>query len=1019
MSQTLEEACTTFVGWLDAAVTKAGRGDDTDRLGVAPAATFWLGRLASQQEVAANPIGDRAERLDPCAIGIRLRPVGPGPWRIEVTARCRAWFLEDPETATDPERPWRRTPLVEVTVPVLVQPDRSEVTAGTPEFETKFTTAGVRGLSATVRVDVESWHGEPELVVQLVNTSPATHAGIADTHLYETQLDVSGLPSRPFLLESLPDSFRYDRAVPAYGVNVGVIDLEGVPGGFRTTDTVAVQSRRPVFWNSPTDQPDLTFATLATQPIPSLTALVEALEEYHDTHWSSEYLSERGRREGWDAPMREEARRAADSAGAEVTRLRRGLQLLVADATVRRAFCLMNLAIAHSAAGKYHGWRPFQLGFLLSTLPFLVDPSGEGPIVDTVWFATGGGKTETYLGLLVTAALYDRMTGKHSGVTAWSRFPLRLLSLQQTQRFADALAGAELVRQAEGIKGAPMSLGFLVGRGGTPNKVVKTAEGEDPGPDSPGMPDRYQVLLRCPFCRGDDVHMRFDRRLWRLAHQCHNESCPWPHASLPVYVVDQEVHRYLPTVVLGTLDKAASVSLQAAMRGLVGPPVGICSNTAHGYTYAPRSKTPQGCLVPDCDAPRAPLPMAKERYAPTLRLQDELHLLRDSLGAVDSHYESLLDHLQEQLGGPRCKIIASSATLTGYEHQVEVLYRRAGRVFPEPGPASRQSFWSRLGPEAMRRFIAVAPRGVTLDHVSDRTLDVLQTAVRELHAHPDEVCAQTGIDSRHVTQLLSLYGTDVVYGSTLYDVEAATRSLANNTSSEGINAVQLTGQTDFDEVRHILERLEHPEEQFKERIHVVTASSMLSHGVDIERLNTMVMLGLPLSTAEFIQTTARVGRRYPGLVYVLHKIARERDAATFRHFEQFVTHGDRFVEAIPVTRRSRRVLRLTLPGIVEARRLMVMEPASVNKRLTTIRAVKEYVRDAEVTVDQEVEVIAELLGCAGPEDDLLRQEVRDWIESWFTNLHDPASTRQWPNELGPGRPMISLRDVEVSVPIRD
>lgn len=456
------------------------------------------------------------------------------------------------------------------------------------------------------------------------------------------------------------------------------------------------------------------------------------------------------------------------------------------------------------------------------------------------------------------------------------------------------------------------------------------------------------------------------------------------------------------------------------MRGLVGAPLGMCTEPGHGYTYAPRSKTPNGCSVPDCNGGRRDLPMPRSRYAPTLRLQDELHLLRDSLGAVDSHYESLLDHLQEELGGPKAKIVASSATLTGYERQVDVLYRRTGRVFPQPGPRSGESFWSDETGGVLRRFVAVAPRGVTLEHVTDRTVDILQTCVRRLAHEPEAVCADAGVDPRYAADLLSLYGTDVVYGSTLHEVEAAERSLASNSTVDGtVHSVQLTGQTDFDEVREILDRLEEPEPDFTDRIHVVAASSMLSHGVDVSRLNVMVMLGLPLGTAEFIQTSARVGRRRPGLVHVLHKIGRERDAQTYRQFEQYVRQGDRFVEPIPISRRSRRVLRLTMPGIVEARRLALQEPQSPGQRLTTLKALRAFAGGAGMTPAGEAEQVATMLGFQGPTDELLREEIRAWLRTWFANLEDPASTAKWPNELGPDQPMTSLRDVEASAPIHD
>lgn len=1017
--QDLDGAAEAFMEWLDRQVLEAGRGDGLERLDVDPASTFWLGRLASEEEVRANLLGERAERLDPCAIGIRLRPTGPGPWTFRATASLRIWTRDAPAAAADPERRWRRSDEVRAAFDIVLAADGQAVAGADELADALAEQAGTAGLAAEIRADVETWAGKREIVVQLVNTSPEKHPGLTDTHLYETRLEVSGLETEPFELEQLPDAFRYDRRVPAYGINVGVEVDDGLV--FRTADTVAVTTRRPSYWNSPRAEPDLSFASLAADPVPPLEDLLGALAEYNDVHWSDASLDARASEQRWDAGLREQAARGAQEVRDEQARLEQGLALLRDDETIRRAFGLMNTAIGYSSEGRgYDRWRPFQIGFLLQALPFLDGKPDHADVVDTVWFATGGGKTETYLGLLVTAALHDRLTGKTSGVTAWSRFPLRLLSLQQTQRFADALAGAERVRRAAGIRGAPFSLGFLVGAKGTPNKVVKDATDGHPDPDSDGMPGRYQVLMHCPFCRSDAITMRFDRRFWRLAHECGNDGCPWPDQSLPFYVVDQEIYRFLPTVVLGTLDKAASIGLQAAMRGLVGAPLGLCTEPGHGYTYAPRKQTPNGCSVPDCPGGRRDLPMDRSRFAPTLRLQDELHLLRDSLGAVDSHYESLLDHLQEELGGPKAKIVASSATLTGYERQVDVLYRRKGRVFPQPGPRSGESFWSVESGAVLRRFVAVAPRGVTLEHVTDRTVDILQQSVRRLLDDTAAVCAEAGADPRHASDLLSLYGTDVVYGSTLHEVEAAERSLASNSTVAGnVNSVQLTGQTDFDEVREILDRLEEPEGEFADRVHVVAASSMLSHGVDVARLNVMVMLGLPLGTAEFIQTSARVGRRRPGLVHVLHKIGRERDAQTYRQFEQYVRQGDRFVEPIPISRRSRRVLRLTMPGIVEARRLALLEPRSAGQRLTTLRALREFATDAGMTAAGETDDIAALLGFEGPTDELLRDEIRGWLRTWFANLEDPAGTAKWPNELGPDQPMTSLRDVEASAPIHD
>ncbi len=873
-------------------------------------------------------------------------------------------------------------------------------------------------------MELEDWHHKPELVIELVNTSPEKSKTLKDTHLYEVSLEVSGMPSDPFILEALPDSFRYDRNVPAYGINVGIETVKGHPDTFRTTDAVVVETRRSAYWNSPLPEPDFRFETLSREPIRPLEALVSALAAYDQEHWSPQALDERSSLRGWPPALRQRADEAAAEVLDELSRLQRGLDLLRDDQTLQRAFKLMNRAIQHSAEGRgYDAWRPFQLGFLLQALPSIAHPGDEAATVDTVWFATGGGKTETYLGLLVTAALYDRLTGKVTGVTAWSRFPLRMLSLQQTQRFADALAGAKLVRRHEDIKGAPISLGFLVGSQGTPNRIYVDPK-DGPDPEDEDMPARYQVLRVCPFCRRPGIQMRMDRRLWRLSHECPHEDCSWRkhtgQSALPFYIVDDEIYRFLPTVIVGTLDKAASVGMQAAMRGLIGPPLGICDQPGHGYCYAPRKAFPHGCLVPDCPGSRRSLPMAGERYAPSIRLQDELHLLRDSLGAVDSHYESLLDHLQSELGAHRAKIAASSATLTGYDRQALVLYGRYGRVFPQPGPWAGESFWARPTSSRLRRFVAIAPRGVTLEFVSDRTVNILQESVRKLldPASRAEVLAEAGIDSSHADKLISLYGTDVIYGSTLYDVEGAQRSLDSN-ATVAVNSEQLTGQTPFDEVRAILDRLENPEPDFDDRVHVVAASSMLSHGVDVSRLNVMVMLGLPLTTAEFIQTSSRIGRSMPGLVHVLLKIGRERDAEAFRHFGSFVTQGDRFVEPIPITRRSRRVVNLTMPGIVEARRLMLMEPRSPSQSLTTMRNLRSFIAAAGLTPAGEAEAIWRLLGFEGPADELLRDEIRQWMDTWFINLEDPASSVKWPNQLGSTSPMMSLRDVETQAPIHD
>jgi len=996
--------------WLINTVVQEGRGDRYDRLPVKPSEKFWLGRLTPESGMNIA-LGDRGERMEPCAIGIRLRPAGKPPWFFAVEVGLCAWSKDRAAGS------WRKTPHMFQTMSCTISPHEPILNHQLRELEgTLERTLGVDHLR--VRIEVEYSRrpdGSDEIVVSCVNDSLAESRDLGDTGLYEVRMIVKGIETLPFVLESLPDSFRYDRRVPAFGINCGV--EVGASGELRSVDIVVADRQRPVFWNSDNPAPDFRFATLGVDPLPSLRSLVEAHAQWGRQNWTDDCLRTREVAEHWTEHMLAEAKQAADEVRTEYRRLAQGRSRLESDPELLRAFKLMNKAMALSARGKYDTWRPFQIGFILANVESL-KPDGESRgIVDILWFPTGGGKTETYLGLLLTAAFYDRLTGKAAGLTAWTRFPLRLLSLQQTQRFANALAGAERIRREEGLGGEPFSLGFFVGEGSTPNRIKQNPDPPEPNPNDDQMPSRFRILMRCPFCDGD-VGMAFDRRSWRLAHRCLKESCPWPEENLPVYIVDDEIYRFLPTLVVGTLDKVASVSSQAAMRGLLGSPWGCCSATGHGFTYSPRSDRPNGCLVPGCRGISQPPPLEAKRFQPTFRLQDELHLLRDSLGAIDAHYERLLDRL---LGENDCppKIVGSSATLSGFRHQCSVLYDRKSRVFPVPGPSPGHSFWSRESGGLLRRYVAIAPRGATLEFATDRIITELQKAVRRLLESPEEVCRELSIREECVGQIVSLYGTNVIYGNTIRDVDAALRSMETQIPVTPLYTARLTGDTPFERVRETLDRLQAPEASFTDRIHVIGASSMMSHGVDIDRLNSMVMLGMPLTAAEFIQATARIGRTYPGVVFVIHKMALERDASVFRSFDVYVQQGDRFVEPIPITSRSRRVLERTLPGLKEALRTHVHE-RTAGRALTTIRALRDYAQGGGMNVEGEVATLLGILGLDPVTDERLCRCVREWVVEYHRTLMNPTGSMKWPADCSPTtQPMRSLRDVEEQAPIFD
>jgi hypothetical protein len=270
-------------------------------------------------------------------------------------------------------------------------------------------------------------------------------------------------------------------------------------------------------------------------------------------------------------------------------------------------------------------------------------------------------------------------------------------------------------------------------------------------------------------------------------------------------------------------------------------------------------------------------------------------------------------------------------------------------------------------------------------------------------------------------QLVLIYGVNVAYGSTLKDVEAAARSADSQVPIEHLNSETLTGRTPLEDVRSTLERLTNPEADFDARIHLVAASSMLSHGVVIDRLNVMTMLGLPLSTAEFIQTTARVGRRHPGLVLVLHKIGRERDAAVFRIFPSFIEHMDRLIDPVPITSKSRRVLELTFPGMEQGRIYGIHEPEALARglrQLTLPAAVRRAFTRLPIMEADELSALIDMLQFTGPLDENLRQDLISYVRQFYRAMNDPAGAAQWVSDLFPsGDPMRSLRDVEEQIPV--
>jgi hypothetical protein len=291
------------------------------------------------------------------------------------------------------------------------------------------------------------------------------------------------------------------------------------------------------------------------------------------------------------------------------------------------------------------------------------DPSAATPdeweFADVIWFPTGGGKTEAYLGLTVFALFFDRLRGRTNGVTALYRFPLRLLSLQQFQRIVKVVVAAESLRREEHIGGDPFTVGHWIGSQGSPNRVSAEDAArleEDSGrlldDRTSALTRKYRKISECPNlgCGNRKVFLKFDRARWSLLHVC--PSC----GALPVHIVDQELYRFLPSVIVGTVDKLAVLGQQRRFINLLGWTKGFCPD--HGY--APENS----CEIPGCNRHKLSERPIKDPV-PALHIQDELHLLKEDLGAFDAHYETALLAMQREVPGSRVpwKNIAATATI--------------------------------------------------------------------------------------------------------------------------------------------------------------------------------------------------------------------------------------------------------------------------------------------------------------------------------------------------------------------
>ena len=457
--------------------------------------------------------------------------------------------------------------------------------------------AALPRFAAAVEVDATATEAGRDVLLTVVNVTPADDAQFADrlgdvpfdrphldTRLYEVCMAATtDTQLKPYDLEQVARSHRYDRTVDAFGQACPVVVSSDPATGTTTLSTAygASTATQRVHARTATRTGtviDASFDALIANPVGAVNEIIDAHADWVDEHWSNASLDARAAIRKWDADARADAERDAQAARDEVDWIRTGAKALAGNADLREAFVAMNRAMKVVGGSKdYTSWRLFQIAWIVGCLPAVADPTSDLDVqIETV--ETGGGKSEAYLGVALLHLFYARLMGGTAGVNVWARFPLRLLSAQQTGRFAQAVLAAEVLRQDDPriASGDPFGVGFFVGSTNTPNRIYPAdspyARGQNP--TDPALAERCRVLEHCPSCdphgTGPRLAVRFDEPTWSMQHVCTNASCRLS-GVLPVWVVDDDVYRRAPSVLVGTVRPARADRAEPSIPDPVRP----------------------------------------------------------------------------------------------------------------------------------------------------------------------------------------------------------------------------------------------------------------------------------------------------------------------------------------------------------------------------------------------------------------------------------------------------------------
>lgn len=793
-------------------------------------------------------------------------------------------------------------------------------------------------------------------------------------------------------------------------------------------------------------------------------------------------------------------------------------------------------------------WRLFQLAFILASLSGSVTRLPEfehhykddrDDSVTLLYFSTGGGKSEAFFGLLAFNLFFDRLRSKVFGVTALVRYPLRLLTVNQAQRMAKMMAEAEQVRMARKYEGAPFSIGFWVGSGGSPNRHNSKGVSDIPlvGATSGTEEQLFETNLHyasarkawrklpsCPFCGHETGLRRLPANAGgTIAHICQNKACfsrpKGEEKPLPFYICDDDIYDLAPSIILGTVDKLALIGHSGStirrVLGMFGAAPWYNQNL--GRIYVPTEKEladppERKSCVGVFPAYQGGMKLFHDP-GPTVIVQDEAHLLDESLGTFAGLFESTLDALFEKLARAqrnavatdpdgnrrRAKVIAASATVADPQRQLEHLYQRhiPATQFPFPGPDIYHSFYA--GPDAAdeperaslpdeyselraktgRIYVGIMTNGrphtattvailsafhfnITLLMCQLLSEDKVQqdAVVASLLSHikpspisgllekalqvatPEDLATLIDLHRVALTYVTNKKGGDQIQSAE--SEETRKRHAAQNIPFYALPTRLITGSVDQGEIEKTVELTRdrpapgEPFEDLSTAIRSIIATSSISHGVDIEELNSMFFAGMPSDIAEYIQASSRVGRTHVGFVLLVPTPQRRRDRYIVEVFDIFHRFLERMVQPAAIDRWAEKAVIRAIPSIFQAALcgakslgdLLRLDDdkkgqwTSLDYCSRVLSLHKANKKDFEDNVTAFIELAIGLTDGFAPDGKehyqrMVREEVRALLDEMSQGPNKTTSLKEFfGNQNTLRKPMTSLRDVDQAGLIR-